>query len=242
MNTRLLTGGLAGLYLGAMLTACGGGGGSDSATVNTPPSTPSSSTAQFAIGAGFKARVMNGSSDTFDVGGTCSGTAAITTLAAVASTFETVAGFSTTQTSTSSFSNCMPATASVTGVTYYSADYGPIGQSIGGGDYAKYESRLPPLPASVKVGDGADFGALTTYTDSTKAMLTGRKLFSYVIEPDSSTSATANIIVRTYDTTAQLLSTQRSRYRMAADGTLKLVTIEVQFGTTSNVRLVYTAR
>jgi hypothetical protein len=226
----------------AVLSACGGGGSSAPASTPTPPTPPAPATSSFALAAGYKARVMSGVTDNFDLSGDCTGTATIAYAAAMPATFEAVTGLSASQTATANLANCLPASSSVTGLTYYDANGVPIGQSINGGDYAKYETLPLALPASVKVGDTADVVALATYTDSTKATQTGRRVYSYLIEPDTATTAIANISIRTYNTTAQLLSTQQSRYRMLADGTLKLVSIDVQFRLTSNTHLVYTAR
>lgn len=223
----------------AMLAACGGGGSSAPASTTENPPTAGSS---FAFAIGYKARLMSGATDNFDLSGTCTGTATIAIAAASAAAFEAVAGFSASQTSTATFSNCLPATASVTGLTYYDGNFVPIGQSITGGEYSRYEALPRALPASAKVGDTADLVALATYSDSTKTTSTGRRVYSYLIEPDTATTAIANITIRTYNTSAQLLATQQSRYRMAAEGTLRLVSIDVQFSTTSTAHLLYTAR
>jgi len=239
MKIQSWLGGVGGLLVAAVLTGCGGGGGGDSGvTTSTPPVT---STNSFSLADGYKARLLAGATDNFNLSGTCTGTATIATAAAAPATFEGVTGFSATQNSSASFSNCLPATSSATGSTYYDANYVPIGQSITGGEYSKYEALPAALPASVKVGDAGDIVALTTYSDSTKATITGRRVFSYVINADTPTTVFADIFIRTYNTSAQLLSTQQSRYRMAVNGSLTLASIDVQFSTTSTVHLVYTA-
>jgi hypothetical protein len=222
------------------LVACGGGGGGSSGS--SPVVTPT--TLSFALATGYAARIANGATNNFDISGSCTGTATISTAAAVAATFEGVTGYSAAQTSTVNFAanSCTPQTNTVTGTTYYNTGYVTIGQSINGGEYAKFETPPSAFPSSVKVGDTGDVSTLITYQDSTKAVVTGKRVLSYAIENDTATTSIANIITKTYDTGDHLLSTQQSRYHMAEDGTLTLASIDIQFSFTSTIHLVYTAK
>ena len=224
----------AGVASASLLAACGGGG--------TPAAT-TSATASFALSAGYSARINKGATDSFIVSGDCSGTASIATAAAVPSTFEGVAGFSAGQVSTVNFTKCTTSTPSITGTTYFNANYVPIGLSINGGEYSSNTGQPAPstLPASVIVGNSGAIDTMTTYADSTKTIVTGKRVLSFAIEPDTSTTtAIANIITKSYDQANNLLATQQSRYHMAADGTLTLASIDVQFAYTSTIHLVYT--
>jgi hypothetical protein len=222
------------------LAACGGGGGGGDSSGGpvTPP------TLSFALSTGYAARIASGSTNNFDITGSCSGTATISTAAAVPATFEGVTGYSAAQTSTVNFAanSCTPQTNTVTGTTYYNAGYVTIGQSINGGEYAKFEAPPSAFPTSVKVGDTGDVVTLTTYADSTKAVITGKRVVSYTIENDTATTAIANITTKAYDTGDHLLSTQQSRYHMAQDGSLTLASIDIQFSFTSTIHLIYTAK
>ena len=233
MHTSKLAGALT--LSAFVLCACGGGGGD---TVVPPAAAPTT----FALNAGYKARIISGAAESFGLSGSCSGTATITTSAAVPSTFEGVAGYSSAQLSTIKFDTCLPANGSSSGTTYFNAGYMPIGLAIVGGEYSKFDVPPTDLPASVKVGDAGTFATLTTYADSTKAVVTGKRVLSYAIEADSATTAIANVITRSYDVSNQLLATQQSRYRMTQAGTLTLTLIDVQFSTTSTIHLVYTPR
>ena len=217
----------------ASLMAGCGGGGSDAGGVTTP-------TTSFPLQAGFRARVAGGSTDNFTVSGTCTGTATFTNGAASASAFEGVSGFAATQTATVNFTNCSPATNAVSATGYYDASYTPLGSSTPGVEYAKFLTAPPPLPASVKVGDTAVYATLTTYTDSTKSVTTGQRILSYVIEADTANTAVGNLITKGYNASSQLLYTQQARYRIAADGTLTAVSVDIQYSTTSTRHLVYT--
>ena len=212
-----------------VLSACGGGGSSGTTPVTS-----------FSLQAGYKARVQAGAADNFAVSGTCSGTATITTSGTSASTFEGVAGFSSSQTETLNLTNCVPATIAVTGTSYFDANYTPLGGSILGVEYTKFQVVPPALPTSVKVGDTAVYATLIIYTDSTKTTTTGQRQLSYVVAADSSTTALITLITRSYNNANQLLFTQQSTYRIAGDGTLTIVTIDVQYSTTSTTHLVYT--
>lgn len=215
----------------ALLAACGGGGG-DAPIADNPPVG-----ATFALKAGFQARIVSGASDDFNVSGGCIGAARITTLPATAATFEGVVGVSSSQTSTLK-TNCSSATNSTTGLTFYNANYAPIGSSVVNSEYAKFES--PPLdwPAAVKVGQSGTIATLITYADRALAP-TGKRTISYEIKADTATTAIANIITRSYDLAA-LLATETMSYRIAENGTLTPLLLDVQFSTTSTLHLIYT--
>lgn len=218
-----------------LLTACGGGGDAGSST--PPPVTTS-----FSLAAGYQARIVNGTSENFALSGSCTGTATITTSAAVPSVFEGVAGVSADQVSTATLNNCSPSSSSSTGTTYFNSSYANLGLAVFNGEYASFAAPPTALPASVRIGDTGTVVTLNSYSDGSKSTQTGTRVISYVIEADGSSTTTSivNITTRSFNTSSQLLSTQQSRYRMAENGALTLLTIEIQFSTTSTLRLVYT--
>jgi hypothetical protein len=222
------------LIASATLQGCGGGG-SDAGTA-VAPVTP---VATFPLLAGYKARIAAGASDSYTVSGTCAGNAAITSAAAASATFEGVTGYSVAQTATINFTNCTPASSAVTSTGYYDANYSPLGSTTPGVDYAKYVTAPAALPLFVKVGDTAAFATFTVYSDSAKATVTGQRVLSYVIEADTTTTAVANLITKAYNASGQLLTTQQARYRIAADGSLTVISIDVQYSTTSTNHLLY---
>ena len=220
----------------AMLSACGGGGGDPPPDTSNPPVV-----ATFALKAGYQARIVSGASDDFNVVGSngCVGTARISTAAAVPSTFEGVVGVSSAQVTTLNFTNCAPATDTTTGTNFYNEKYLPIGLSDGG-EYAKFESSPTDIPTLVKVGQSGIIATLITYTDSTLAVSTGKRVISYEIKADTDpTKAIVNIVTRIYDK-VNLLTAETLSYRIAQNGSLTLTLFEVQFGTTSDLRLVLT--
>ena len=219
-----------------MLSACGGGGGDPPQTPNPPGLTT------FALKAAYQARIVSGASDDFTVAASngCVGTARISTEKAVPATFERVAGASSTQvTTTLNFTNCSPATDTTTGLNFYDANYLPIGLSDGG-EYAKFESPPTDIPTLVSVGQTGTIARLITYSDSTLAVSTGTRVISYEIKASTdATKAVVNLVTRTYDK-VNLLTAETLSYSLAQNGNLTLTLFEVQFHTTSNLRLVLT--
>lgn len=226
--------------LGASLLAgCGGGGGGDGAPA--APSTPT--TSNFAASKGYTDRIKSGSNDNFNLSGSCGGTATIKTEQPIAATFEGVDGFSAAQVSTVSFSNCSTVAPMVTGKTFYTAAYAPIGLAIDGGEYARYEAPLPTgLPASVKVGATGTIVTYLSYNDRTQAVPNGKRIVTYKIEDDTSTTAMLNVVTTAVDLAGATQSVQQSRYRMAENGALTLVSITVDFNDTAKTKLVFTPR
>lgn len=230
---------LAGAVLSASLLAgCGGGGGDSSNPTAVAATTP------FNLQGGYQALVVSGANNAFMLSGDCTGAATISTTPAVQATFEGVDGFASTQTSTIQFTgNCSTTSTTGRGTTYYDAAYTQIGLQTIPGEYDVCTTlpTLPPaLPTSVMVGASGTIETLNTYADSTKASQTGTRVLSYVIEADTATTAIANLVTKAYNPSNQLLSVQQSRYRIAADGSFSIVSIDVQFSTTSTFHLVYT--
>lgn len=216
----------------ALMTGCGGGGDSGtSAAVSVVTSFPFQSS--------YQARIKAGSQDNYIISGTCSGTATQTNGATTSATFEGVPGFAASQTMTVQYSNCTPYSNAVSATSYFNAIYSLIGTSTPG---VRYES-LPialSIPVSVKVGDTAVLGTITVYADSSKNSVTGQRILSFVIEPDTASTAIVNYISKEYNAGNQLLTTVQSRYRLTSDGTVTSIGFDIQYSTTSTNHLIYT--
>ena len=243
MKMQILTRWSAAAICLLALAACGGGGGDVPATpaVAGPPTpvVPAAVTS-FALAAGYQARIVSGATDNFIISGSCAGTTRQSASAASASSFEGTAGFSAVQVSDTTLTNCLPASAIVNGNAYYNAGYVPIGLAVAGGDYAVLASGLANLPSAAKVGDSGVLATLNTFRDSSKATPTGQRVISYLIEADTGTTAILNLVIRSYNTSQQLMVTEESRLRMTQSGALTMVSIDVQFSTSSTVRLLLT--
>lgn len=239
-DTRLI--GLA-LLLAVGVSACGGGSGG-----SPPPSGPVTSTLSFPLRSGLNTRTANGQTITLTANGApatettnglCSGTLNKTTGPATGgATFEGAPALSAVTVITISFTNCVPASLASTGTTYYDSNYLPLGFNIQGGDYGVF--LVPPtIPNSVKVGDVAIIGTETLYTNSTKTVGNGRQDLSIVVEPDTADTAIVNLISKGYNASSQLLFTEQDRYRISSTGALTLVSVDIQYSTTSTLHLVF---
>jgi hypothetical protein len=230
----------AGIFTMTLIAGCGGGGGGSTPTQAAAAVVVTS----FPLQAAYKTRVANGSTRNANVSGTCSGSATTSDSAPSAATFEGASALSVTSTATLTFTNCTPASSAGTSVGYYDSNYNPLGHSMASVEYGKFLTVPSPLPTSVKVGDTAVFGTETIYSDSTKTTITGQRVLSFVIEADgtSTSTAVANLIVKQYNASNQLLYTEQGRYRIAADASLTYLTSDLQYSTTSTNHFILTAK
>lgn len=214
-----------------VLSACGGGG-------DAGPAGPVASSLSFPLKSAYAAAVASGYSKTYSVSGSCNGTATQTRGAASAgASFEGASGLlSAVETLTISFTNCTPVSTAATATSYYDTSYNPLGSSVVGTVYRVYPAALT-IPSSVMVGSTGTIGTGNNYSNSTKTTLLGQTALSYVVEPDTATTAIVNLIARTYDAAGRLTSTEQDRYRIAATGAAVPVSIDIQYAFTSTTRL-----
>jgi len=230
---------LAAVLAAVLISACGGGGGGSGTTGGGGVT----STSTFNVRSGYQARVNAGATDNYAVSGTCTGTAQIVNGAASPTTFKGAAALAATQNATVNFgTSCTPSLSTASGTNYYDSTYALLGSTVTGVEYAEYANGTTPagLPTGAKVGDTGALTSLTTYTDASKMTVTGSRTVTYAMEADTATTAILNVIVKTFDTSNALQVTQQSRYRVAADGSLTVLTIDVQYSGTGTAHLVYT--
>ena len=221
------------MFLITGLSACGGGGGGGGGSPG-----PVASANSFNLQSGYVALTSTGWSKTFTITGTCSGTIGITRGAATtAATFEGVSALSGNAVVTSAFSNCNPPSSATTETIYYDSNYVPKGYSVQGGNYAVYASA-PVLPTTARVGDVGVVGTLNLYTSSAKSTSAGHQDGSYVIEADTATTAIVNLISKMYNASGTLTLTEQDRYRMAADGSLTPISLDIQYANGSTTHLI----
>lgn len=87
------------------------------------------------------------------------------------------------------------------------------------------ESPIPQIDQSPN-----RLGAIEEFTDSGKSTSIGREDVSHVIEADTATTAIVHLVYKDYDPSNVLQSTEQDRYRMAASGTLSLISVDLQYG------------
>lgn len=220
------------LTLTLTIAACGGGGGGSTASV------PIASTNTFNIRSGYTKLSVDGFTKTLSISGTCTGTLTITDAPATTSTtFESQIAFSGNSVMSATLNGCTPASSTSTETRYFDSNYAPLGYSVVGGDYGVWASPAV-LPTSAKVGDVAIVGTINKFLNSSKTTSTGRQEISYVIEADTATTAIANLISKSYNSSNTLTSTEQDRYRVAADGTLTLISMDIQYANGSTTHLL----
>ncbi|OYU32384.1 MAG: hypothetical protein CFE39_03220 [Comamonadaceae bacterium PBBC2] len=218
-----------------VLASCGGGSGGGAEAPTVP-----SVVEGFPLQAAYKARAALAQTEEFVVSGTCNGTVRMVTGQPVAASFEGVAVQQASQSTQVALSDCTPNSVISTGSTFLDGNYVPVGASVDGQEYARYAAAPAALPASVKPGDGATVVTLNTFTNSTKLIATGRRTWAYLVEADSAAAVFVRFVQKSYNTADLLLATQQARYRLDKSGTLSLLSIDIQYGGTSQNHLLYT--
>jgi hypothetical protein len=226
---------LAAALSAALLTACGGGGGGDALD------TPTGNAMAFPLQAGYKALISNGYSIDFIVSGSCSGTASQVNGKAQAATFEGTAGVAAVSTQTIDFGDCTPSHTVASETEYFDASYASLGSSVENDEYGVYEAPAS-FPVSVKVGDSGSYGTEILYGDSSKAQVTGRAVRTWRVDADTASTAIGTLTTQVFDAANQLDNTQQSRYRLAADGTLTILGVDIQVAGTNGLHLVLTPK
>ena len=222
---------LLALAISLLITACGGGGGGGA-------SSPVASINTFDLRAGHSRLAASGFTKTLAVSGTCTGSFSLTSGPATTNTtFEGIAALSRSAVVSLNVSNCNPASNVGTTTSYFDSNYVPLGYSVVGGNYAVWASP-PSFPVAARVGDVAVAGTVNKYTNSTKSTSAGTEENSYVIEADTATTAIVNLISKNYNAAHTLTSTEQDRYRIAADGSLTLISIDIQYANGSTTHLV----
>jgi len=218
----------------AFIVACGGGGGGGSSSGGSTG--PVASTNTFPLYAGYSSLVATGQTVRFNSSGSCSGTFSnISAPASVSTTFEGQPALSGSRVVSFSFTNCTPATSVDTQTSYYATNYLPKGFSNLGGSYGVYAGTAN-IPTTVRVGDVGVVGTINLYTSSAKTTSSGRIDESYIIEPDTATTAIVNIIVKSYNSSGVLTYTEQDRYRMQANGALTAISYDILYS--SGTRLI----
>lgn len=214
----------------ALVAACGGG---------AEPANTSAASGTFDVASGYRASIAAGWSKTFNISGSCAGTMSVSVgPASTATSFEGAPAVSSAVVVATLLNNCS-SPGPVTETRYFDASYGPKGYAVQGGNYGVY-AAVPLLPSAAKVGDAGAVGAINVFTDSTKSVSAGRRDVSYALEPDTGTTAVLNLTTRSYDAAGVLVLTQQDRYRVAADGALTPLTLDIQYSSGSSVRLIGT--
>jgi len=216
-----------------LLDACGGGGGANNAPV------PVASTNAFNLQSGYAALVSAGFTKTFSITGTCTGSLTLTVGAAsTATTFEGSPAISGNEGLTGTFNGCTPSSIASTGTRYFNSSYAPLGFNFPSGSGYGVYSSVPVLTTAARVGDVGVVGTVNLYTNSTKFNPTGHDDVSYIISADTATTAIVNVVTKSYNAGNVLTATEQDFYRMAANGALTPLALDIQYANGSTTHLV----
>lgn len=227
--------GLVALAAAAMLTACGGGGGGGGGGSGAPA--PVASVNPFDVRTGLAALATGGFSKLFTISGTCSGTFNLAdTVATTSVTFEGSAAFSGTETGILNLFGCTGSGTTTTTRYYSNPGYTPVGTSSSSSYSLVFVTT--PFPTAGHVGDTGTYGHTNLYSDNTKVTPTGSQTLSYAINADTASTAILNLITKTYNTGAVLISTEQDYYRISATGIVTPIGLDVQYANGSTTHIV----
>lgn len=198
----------------SLLAACGGGGGS---------SGPVTSTDTFQLRTAYVNYLQDTRSLPFTLSGTSSGYSVTgsgtTTQGSVFSTtFEGQPAQAKTTTVTGSFTvNGQSSTLASSATTYVDSNFNPLG--FNGTSYTVVTSATP-IPTTGRVGDTGTWYNATRYTSSSKTTRSGTETATFVMEPDTASTALLKIIQVQKDTSNVTTNTTTITFRLTTAGTL----------------------
>jgi hypothetical protein len=207
-----------GLTLILAISACGGGGG------GSPTSTgPVASTETFQLRTAYVNYVTETRSLPFTVTGTTSGysvtgSGTATQGSLTSATFESQAAQQKTTTVTGSITaNGTNVPLSSSSTTYVDSNYNPLGSNDT--DYTVVNSGAS-IPATARVNDTGTWYSTIRYASSTKATQRGTGTVSYVLEPDTASTALLKIILVERDNSSNETYRSAVTFRMTPAGAL----------------------
>jgi hypothetical protein len=199
---------------------------------NAPP--PNNFNLQIA----YQNLVQSGYSKTFNISGTCNGTATSTISPPQSGfVFNGVGAFQVTTVLNDVFNGCTPNSILSTTQAYYDINFNYLGSSTTGLFVAFVGGAK--MPTNVTNGSAGLVGNANTYTDSTKASLTGTAKLTYVVGQGSNGTLNVTLITQLFNNSQQLLVTSQAVYSLTSNNTLTLISIDTQASTTSTTHLAY---
>lgn len=218
----------------ALLAACGGGGGSP---------VPVASTSSFDLRAAYVTLFTTPSSNTFTISGTVegirvAGSGTATAGSVTAGTFEGFQSFQRSQTISGTLSfNGQNIPLTVTSTDWTDNNYIPRGSTS---DEYEVVDGTPTIPTIVRVNDTGELFTATSYPDSRKLYSTGTVVASYVVEPETETTAIVKL-VRTYrDTSSKITAISTATFRIDTNNQLvRLNETLVSYSDQTNLTLRY---
>jgi len=201
----------------AVLSGCGGGGGGGG---------PVASTLAFNVATAYRNHVINGEPlATWQVTGTCQGVATTQTSPQVATVFEGVVGYYSTQTLTLNLANCT-GSGPTSGQTYYDSNYRAIGEIVPNASYVVYQAP-ENIPTTVKVGDSGPLHVSNDYTDGGKQTLVSHTTSTYRVAADTATTALIVVTESTVGVGGQPMGGGTTTYKIDQNNVITLAGLDV---------------
>ena len=202
------------LTLVTLISACGGGGTTTGAITSTET---------FQLRAAYVNYVRESRSLPFTVSGTYSGnsltSSGTATQGAITSTiFELNPAQQKITTVTGSITeNGTTTPLSSVSTTFFDSNYNFLGSN---NSYYAVVNNDTNVPVPARVNDTATLYSTSLYPSSTKGVRIGTQTYTYVLEPDTATTALLKIIIVERDTSNVLTSTSTVTFRMTPAGEL----------------------
>lgn len=198
----------------SLLAACGGGGGGSSE--------PVTSTETFQVRTAWTNYITNTATYTGTISGTyasypVTGSMVVTQGGLGAGTFEGQSALSKSTTATGNIViNGTNVPSAVTATMFFDSNYVPLGNT-GGADYEVVTGTVT-IPTTARVGDTGNFYSINRYSSSSKTLLRGTTQVSYVLEPDTATTAIFKMIKVEKDTTNTTTSNSTISFQITPSG------------------------
>ena len=222
-----------------LVSACGGGGGGGGSVATTPVA----STQTFQTDTAMDTDFNSSSTRTFSISGTVNGIAVsgngtVTFGGIVNTTFEGVTALQKNSTvSVSVTANGVTIPLTTTSSSYVDSNYVPLG-SVGSGSYEVVTDAVN-IPATALVNDTGTAYMANIYSSSAKATLNGTDTVTYVLLPDTASTALLQITHTYRDTGGSMTSQDVSTSRLTPQGTSTPIS-ESGYVVSTNTRLVFT--
>jgi hypothetical protein len=164
-------------------------------------------------------------------GASLTGSGTVTQGTLTSTTFESAAALQKTTTATGSLTvngNTVPLSTSTT--NYVDSNYSPLGSN--GTDYAVVSNSVT-IPTTARVNDTGTWYSTVRYSSSAKTTRRGTATVSFVLEPDTASTALLKIIDVERNTTNTVTSTSTVTFRMTPAGGLTRISESAVEGTTT---------
>lgn len=220
-------------FCSVFLTGCGGGG--SGSTSGTATSGPVTSTETFQLRTAWINYLSESRSIPFTVTGTVSGTTVggsgtVTFGTILSTTFEGQSALSKSVTATYVINvNGTSLPLGGTSTSYFTSNYAPLGFS--GSEYQVVTATS--IPTTAKVNDTGTLYVTDIYTSSSKTSKSGTSTSTFVLEPDTATTALLKVIDVEKNTSNNIISTEISTFRITPAGALTRLTSTLVEGSSS---------